>query len=169
MTRGRYLPTGTCQPASFAVFIPRSNYLAHSKKNFHWTSHCTLDWTQDFNFNLPDVKADAPKDSLASGCRTLNAFLTIGPKKSPPSSTATTPEPDNPGISTPESLSSISSISPRSEQALHSPTYIDVTIYNFSSLVIDRDIKFALLDNPNKPPLQVWPYEFVTKQAVLLP
>ena len=30
---------------------------------------------------------------------------------------------------------------------------------------MDRDIKFALLDNPNKPPLQVWPYELVTKQG----
>ena len=30
---------------------------------------------------------------------------------------------------------------------------------------MDRDIKFTLLDNPNKPPLQVWPYELVTKQG----
>ena len=35
----------------------------------------------------------------------------------------------------------------------------------YSSLDIDRDIKFALLDNPNKLPLQFWPYELVTKQG----
>ena len=132
-------------------------------------------------------KRTAPKDSKASGFKTLKAFFTSGPKKSPPSSTATTPEPDNSGSSTPETpipgpsrlleplaplatikdddLSSISSISPLSEQALHSPSYIDLGIYNFSSLDMDRDIKFALLDNPNKPPLQVWPYELVTKQG----
>ena len=89
-------------------------------------------------------KRTAPKDSKASGFKTLKAFFTSGPKKSPTSSTATTPEPDNPGSSTPEtpihgpsrlleplaplatikdeSLSSISSISPLSEQALHSPS-----------------------------------------------
>ena len=64
-----------------------------------------------------------------------------------------------------ESLSSVSSISPLSEQALQSPSYIDVGVCNFSSLDMDRDIKFALLDNPNKPPLQVWPYKLVTKQG----
>ena len=89
-------------------------------------------------------KRTAPKDSKASGFKTLKAFFTSGPKKSPTSSTATTAEPDNPGSSTPEtpiqgpsrlleplaplatikdeSLSSISSISPLSEQALHSPS-----------------------------------------------
>ena len=101
-------------------------------------------------------KRTAPKDSKAYGFKTLKAFFTSGPKKSPPSSTATTPERDNPGSSNPEtpipkpsrlleplaplgtikdeSLSSISFISPLSEQALHSPSYIDVDIYNFIQL-----------------------------------
>ena len=47
-------------------------------------------------------KRTAPNDSKASGFKTLKAFFTSGPKKSPPSSTATTPEPDNPESSTPE-------------------------------------------------------------------
>ena len=46
-------------------------------------------------------KRTAPKDFKASG---FKAFFTSGTKKSPPLSTATTPEPDNPGSSTPEKL-----------------------------------------------------------------
>ena len=30
---------------------------------------------------------------------------------------------------------------------------------------MDRDLKFALLDSPNRPPLQNWPFEIVTKQG----
>ena len=40
-----------------------------------------------------------------------------------------------------KALSSISFISPLSEQALPSPSYFDIAIYNFSSLGIDSDIK----------------------------
>ena len=53
-----------------------------------------------------------------------------------------------------ETLSSTFSISPLSEQALQSPAYIDIGVYNFNSLEMDSDVKFDLLDSPNRHPLQ---------------
>ena len=131
-------------------------------------------------------KRATSKDSKASGFKKLKAFFISGPKRSPPSSSATTPQLGNHGPSTPDTpipgpsrlleplaslatikdeiFSSNCSISPLSEQALQSPAYIDLGVYNFNSLEMDRDVKLALLDSPNRPPLQNWSFEVVTKQ-----
>ena len=167
----RYL--STCIVHS--IYTPfKTTLLILKTSSLDFTLHCGL----DFNLQLQPSRCQKVWLQDAQG------FLHQLTQKSPPSST--TPEPGNPGPSTrdtpipgpsrlleplaplstikDETLSSTCSISPISEQALQSPAYIDLRDYNFNLLEMDRDVKFALLDSPNRPPPQNWPFEVVTKQ-----
>ena len=140
---------------------PDQKHRAHFKifsTGLH-TALCTGPWTSVSTFQMSERPAS--KDSEASLFKTLKAIFTSGLKKSPASSSASTPQLDNPRASFPETripsrlanikietLLSISSISPLSDQLLPPPSYIDIGISNLSSL--DWDIMFKLLDNPNK-------------------
>ena len=97
-------------------------------------------------------KQAALKDSKLLASRCSRPFSQVA-TKSAPSSNVTTPEPANPGPSTPDTPI------PGHKKLLEPLTPLATTKDE------TPDVKFALLDSPSRPPLQIWPIEVVTKQG----